>query len=379
MHAHRLHTPHRSQLRELSAHNNSISGTLPVSLANLPSLQRLVVTSNQISGELGELLGSVLASGYAVNGGWTFGTATRWPEVEHLLLGDNLLSGTLPAAAGALSKLRALQLTRNSGLSGWVPTAFTASSEFESLQLSQTRISGALPTELGRLSGLQHLLADRTLLSGTVPSQLGACADLATLSLEFNRLSVRALCAYMFRASHSPCHQRAMHALVETRIVCACCIPARLPRTAQGTVPLELGGNCSKATEFELGSRPPEAVEGTNLHRQRSDPTDAPRGLQHPALTPHRRRTAAALRFRGNPGLAPAGPNSFAADLRDLSSADVCAYAAGPRQVFVATDGKAGGIPLPIEGSVYREPSPRAVSPADDAPAVDSRTASIDG
>ena len=70
---------------------------------------------------------------------------------------------------------------------------------------------------------------------------------------------------------------------------------------------------------------------------------------------------AAALRFRGNPRLTPAGPNSFAVDLRDLSSADLCAYAAGPTQVFVATNGKVGGTPMTVAGSVFREPSPRGV------------------
>jgi hypothetical protein len=163
---------------------------LPVSLASLASLERLVLTSNQISGELGQLLSHVLTGGYAVNGRWTVGTATAWPRMEHLLVGDNVLSGSLPPAVGALSTLRALHLTRNARLEGWMPTALTASAEMEDLHLSHTRISGVLPTQLGRLTGLQHLLADRALLSGTLPSQLGTCADLASLSLEFNRLSV---------------------------------------------------------------------------------------------------------------------------------------------------------------------------------------------
>ena len=124
-----------------------------------------------------------------------------------------------------------------------------------------------------------------------------------------------------------------------------------------------MGGNCSKAFEFDLGPRSleREPVVNTDLTRPRSDPNDGPRGLQHPSVPPHQRRTAAALRFRGNPGLVPTSANGFAVDLRDLSSHDLCAYAAGPVEVMVGTGGEtdAPGVAQTLEGSIFRSPSPR--------------------
>ena len=311
------------QLRELSVFDNSISGVLPTSLTSLGSLQRIIATTNQISGEVGRLLDPVLTAGRldAGSGSWTPGTATRWPDVEHLYLSENRLSGTLPKTFGALSKLRTLHLSRNEGLGGALPDAFVAGSALEELQLSYTRLSGSIPSELGSLTALQNVLIEQTRLSGTIPSQLGRCADLTNLILEFNRLS--------------------------------------------GTIPLDLGGNCTQAFDYAIKPREPDVVDNTDLLLPRSDPTDGPRGVQNPLAPPHRRNTAANLRFRGNPAIKPNGPNSFGVDLIDLTSHDLCAYAQGPIDVVV---GATGAHPFAdtMSGSVFRKPSRRAAESIED-------------
>ena len=57
-------------------------------------------------------------------------------------------------------------------------------------------------------------------------------------------------------------------------------------------------------------------------------------GLQHSSVPPAERRTSAAMRFRGNWRLTTNGlAATVPVDIGDLSSHDVCAFAAGPATV----------------------------------------------
>ena len=79
---------------------------------------------------------------------------------------------------------------------------------------------------------------------------------------------------------------------------------------------------------------------------------------QHPDLPPHKRRTYATLRFRGNYALE--SHDGLAVDLRDLTSHDLCAYAAGTHQVVSEFTGETSML----EGFVARQPSLRALNPS---------------
>ena len=311
------------QLVSLSLGDNQLSGYLPPSISRLRVLEELVLTSNRVSG----VLADAVLTGIDTSADSPFGGAPRepaWPEVTHVLLTENPLSGTIPPAVSAFTKLRRLHASRTS-LAGTLPSAlFTSAHALEDLQIENTRLSGTLPSELGSLKMATHLLLDRGAISGTIPTQLGRPADLLILSLEFNQLS--------------------------------------------GTIPLELGGNCSRANSFELGplTREPFPVPDTDLRIERSDPNDGPRGLQHPSTPPEARRTAALLRMRGNWDLRVGERDGLPVDLPDLSSHDLCAYAQGPLEVRVnegwPTSAEAG-FTATLDGTMFRSPSPRAVPP----------------
>ena len=160
-------------------------------------------------------------------------------------------------------------------------------------------------------------------LAGTIPSELGRCADLASLSLEFNELS--------------------------------------------GSIPLALGGNCTAAFDYALATPHPHSEVPhplTDWQEARSDSTDGPRGHHHPALPSEQRRTSALIRLRGNDGLS-VDATTLPVDLVDLSSHDLCAYARGPIQVQLGAEVEhAHGGHLSFEareiaGSVFRSPSAR--------------------
>ena len=151
-----------------------------------------------------------------------------------------------------------------------------------------------------------------------------------------------------------------LHTYAGMHVACACA----------GTLPLELGGDCAKADAYELGplAHAPRYRPGSNDNRYptheletgfaASDPHDGPRGPQHPELPATLRRTAAALRVRGNYALTAAP--WLAVDIADLSSHDLCAYARGPAQIKV---GYSGAV-RQIEGTIFRWPSARPAAPS---------------
>lgn len=114
------------------------------------------------------------------------------------------------------------------------------------------------------------------------------------------------------------------------------------------------------ASDYSLGpsAHSHRDVAGSDLVEAVSDPTDGPRSLQHPWLPAHQRRTAATLRFRGNLLTTTNLAATVPVDLGDLSSHDLCAFAIGPAEVRVA----ATGDTYTLDGTIFRQPSPRAAS-----------------
>ncbi|CAB9519794.1 expressed unknown protein [Seminavis robusta] len=135
-------------LEVLSIHSNAISGMIPTELGLLPKLQKAYLSNNQFTGVLPlELITELTAS-----------------SLQILDLGNNKISGTLPASLGLLTNAHTLDLYGN-------------------------QITGSLPTELGLLENVSSILLDSNHLTGTVPSQLGLLTNLDALSLENNALS----------------------------------------------------------------------------------------------------------------------------------------------------------------------------------------------
>ena len=107
-----------TSLESLHLHSNQLSGTIPVELGNLTSLEVLWLAANQLSGTIPVELGNL--------------TSLSW-----LWLGDNQLSGTIPAELGNLTRLTRLQLGDN-------------------------QLSGQIPAALGKLTSLLDLSIDTT-------------------------------------------------------------------------------------------------------------------------------------------------------------------------------------------------------------------------
>ena len=144
-----------------------------------------------------------------------------------------------------------------------------------------------------------------------------------------------------------------------------------------GTIPLELAGRCSAAHAYGHSYDHAEGHSYGHSHAGAlgsgadtdwevlvSDPTDGPRSLHHPLLPAHQRRTSALLRLRGNPGLVT-DISGVPVDIADLSTHDLCAFAAGPTLVQLGADSPADSPAdsqqtREIRGTIFRSPSARA-------------------
>ena len=104
-----------------------------------------------------------------------------------LTLGSNQLSGSIPPELGRLSQLTQLSLSWNK-LSGSIPPELAELKELQRLELNGNFLTGSLPPELGQLSQLTTLWAWSNRLSGSIPPELGTLHHLTWLGLSGNRL-----------------------------------------------------------------------------------------------------------------------------------------------------------------------------------------------
>ncbi|XP_028760600.1 receptor-like protein EIX2 [Neltuma alba] len=200
--------------------NNSLTGELPLSLANCSKLVLLDVSENKLSGPIPSWIGVSLE------------------QLQILSLRMNHLNGSLPVHLCHLTQIRLLDISRNN-LSNEVPSClenFTVMAQehinssgsyhyymtnkagpypysdglefyitlmwkgedykymrpelfLKSIDLSSNALSGEVPRELMSLLGLVSLNLSRNLLSGEIPINIGNLESLEFLDLSNNKLS----------------------------------------------------------------------------------------------------------------------------------------------------------------------------------------------
>lgn len=162
-----------SQLTLLDLFGNALTGTLPTELGNLVEtrIDVLSLASNKLEGTIpSELFES-----------------NRTQYMQWIILGQNLLTGTIPTALG-MSKWAQLSFTHNL-LSGSLPTELLNLSSMEMFLLEGNRdITGTLPAQIDQLSKLKNLFLGGTSMSGTIPSEMALMSGLVNLDLAHSSL-----------------------------------------------------------------------------------------------------------------------------------------------------------------------------------------------
>ncbi|KDO43311.1 hypothetical protein CISIN_1g041463mg, partial [Citrus sinensis] len=144
--------------------SNNFEGRLPLcipkSIGNLKQLITLVISNNNLSGEI-PLLFSNSSFLYILD------------------MSNNSLSGSIPESIGSLRTLRFLVL-RNNYLSGELPLSLKNCTFMESLDLGDNNLSGNIPAWIGAsMPGLLHILdLSHNDLSGFIPPRVGNLSDM---------------------------------------------------------------------------------------------------------------------------------------------------------------------------------------------------------
>ena len=212
-------------LTELFLYDNRLTGTIPgqwgepsADFGGLPSLERLSLRKNQLTGQIPPGLGNLedlewLNLSYNQLTGPIPPDLGNLSKLEGLGLAHNRLNGTIPQRlsnsrryGGNLGNLRQLYLGHQSPfrggvqgpvlynelywLAGGIPDSLLTLSNLEVLDLSDNLLSGSIPAEgWNNLDSLQWLKLEDNRLTGAIPAALGNLDDLTILWLSGNNLS----------------------------------------------------------------------------------------------------------------------------------------------------------------------------------------------
>ena len=172
-----------SSLQRLYLYNNQLNGTVPAELGSLSSLQYLYLYSNQLTGAVPAELGSLSSLQYLYLSSNQFsGRLSRkmsnLTEIKDFVVTNNILRGTLPEGVfDNMEQLENLLLGSNMD-SGSTPTVTSAG--FKKFDISDNAFVGNLPDEYFSLPTLKLLSASVNCLSPQLPHAV--CNSSSSLS-----------------------------------------------------------------------------------------------------------------------------------------------------------------------------------------------------
>ncbi|CAL1411618.1 unnamed protein product [Linum trigynum] len=110
------------------------------------------------------------------------------PNLTHLELSVNLLTGSIPPEIGLLANLIDLDFSLNQ-LSGPIPSEIGRLTNLQVLHIVENKLTGPIPDEIGRLESITELALYENRLTGPIPSSIGNLTKLARLYLYSNELT----------------------------------------------------------------------------------------------------------------------------------------------------------------------------------------------
>ncbi|RZC49037.1 hypothetical protein C5167_017464 [Papaver somniferum] len=178
--------------------HNLLEGTVPPGLENLRSLRMYNIGYNRIVGSL-DFISSFSTSPnldfLALDGNLfqgaipeSIGFDLSETKLTKLYMGENRISGKIPASVNLLTNLALLNLSYNS-ISGEIPPEIGNLKNLQELVLAENKISGGIPPSLGDLNKLNVLDLHGNELVGAIPNSLGSLQRLNSLDLSRNELN----------------------------------------------------------------------------------------------------------------------------------------------------------------------------------------------
>ncbi|XP_009385818.2 receptor-like protein EIX2 [Musa acuminata AAA Group] len=180
-----------SALDTLYLSNNSFTGQLPV----WPHVSLALLSNNMLDGDISSsicrwtYLRYLVLSGNNLFGEIPYCLGESLQNLSILSLANNHFSGEIPNTIGFLTELKLLQLKNNS-FSGELPLSLQNCTNLQFLDLAQNNFVGSIPLWMGEnLSQLAVLRLRSNMFSGDIPWQLAQLGRLQILDLANNNFS----------------------------------------------------------------------------------------------------------------------------------------------------------------------------------------------
>ncbi|CAN4103152.1 unnamed protein product [Withania somnifera] len=157
-------------LTDLDLSQNTLNGTIPLSIKQITNLVTLILSNNHLTGEIPDI----------------------WDEIPILYtldLSNNSFTGGIPTTLSTLNSLRFLMLSYNH-LSGEFPLGFQNFSSMITLDLGNNQFSGELPAWIGeKMPALLALSLRSNMFKGEIPRKFCNMTSLHFIDIGSNNLS----------------------------------------------------------------------------------------------------------------------------------------------------------------------------------------------
>lgn len=169
------------------SHNN-LRGGIPSQICNIPSLNFVSVSDNGLTGSVQEQISQCQSLNHLDLGSNNFtGSAPfgvlELKNISHFNISHNAFDMEIPNITSCGENLEILDASGNY-LGGDISLSIAKCSSLRVLDLGSNRLSGGVPTELGSLKNLLEIRLGNNLLDGTIPVEIGGIEPLQILDLQ---------------------------------------------------------------------------------------------------------------------------------------------------------------------------------------------------
>ncbi|XP_051139156.1 probable LRR receptor-like serine/threonine-protein kinase At3g47570 [Andrographis paniculata] len=183
-------------IHRLNLGANKLSGEIPVSLLNASSLEFIMLVENKFNGPMLRNFESLPNLFYlnvadnSVHGDVSFiSSLTNCTRLKALIVGGNLLNGSLPDSIANLSRMLVMLSLDNNNIHGTLPSGIKNLLDLTFMILGNNYLSGPIPLSIGELGSLQVLILEGNRFTGDIPPSLGNLTLLTDLYMGNNHLS----------------------------------------------------------------------------------------------------------------------------------------------------------------------------------------------
>ncbi|KAL3646230.1 hypothetical protein CASFOL_011410 [Castilleja foliolosa] len=159
----------------------NLNGSFPEEFVNLSQLRELYLIRNYLNGSIPAIFGQLRLISLILFGNGLTGTIPmeigNIGTLEELVLEDNLLEGNLPSNLGNLRNLRKLQLSANN-FNGTIPETYANLRNLTDFRIDGSNLSGRIPDFIGNWTLLNLLHMQGTGMEGPIPATISQLRNL---------------------------------------------------------------------------------------------------------------------------------------------------------------------------------------------------------